>query len=170
MGKLVVVENDKVEGTDKHNVSGTGPNPAQPPVPLELPYSGIGDFDYVGKMTDQLSDFVKVDGQPIALISSKSSLNPGEDVPPTGGHSGPAGSNFVPGPSTQAPLPTTISLSITDSIGEGNPSALAGSSFVKANGDAILLDGDAIDTCDGLNIPMNSTVTAENQSFVSCSE
>ena len=65
---------------------------------------------------------------------------------------------------------TRATLDITDPVGEGKPSATAGSSFVKIAGDAVLLDGDKIDTCDGLSIPMNSTVTAQNQDFVSCSE
>ena len=161
MGKLAVVENDKVEGTDKHNVSGNATTPSGP-----VPYGGVGDFDYVGKMTDQLSDFVKIDGKPVALKNSKSSLNPGEDIPPSGKHSGPMGKNFVP----SAPAPIPISLSITDPIGEGNPSATSGSSFVKVDSVEVLLDSDKIDTCDGLGIPLNSTVTAENQDFVSCSE
>jgi hypothetical protein len=61
-------------------------------------------------------------------------------------------------------------LSITDPIGTGNPSATAGSTFVKIASTAVLLDGDKIDTCDGTSLLMNSTVTAEKQSFVSCSE
>lgn len=161
MGKLIVVENDKVEGTDKHNVSGNATNPGASPT---VPYTGVGDFDYVGKMTDQLSDFVKVNGKPVALKSSKSSLNPGESAP-TGKHAGPAGKNFLP----PAPVPIASSLSIADPIGEGKPSALSGSSFVKVSSTEVLLDGDKIDTCDGLSVPMNSTVTAENQDFVSCS-
>ena len=164
MGKLIVVENDKVEGTDKHNVSGNATNPGPPPP--TVPYTGVGDFDYAGKMTDQLSDFVKIDGKPLVLKNSKSSLNPGEDIPPSGKHSGPMGKNFVP----PAPVPIPISLSITDPIGEGNPSTTSGSSFVKVDGVEALLDSDKIDTCDGLGIPMNSLVTAENQDFVSCSE
>lgn len=164
MGKLIVVENDKVEGTDKHNVSGNATNPAAPPP--TVPYTGVGDFDYAGKMTDQLSDLVKIDGKPAAFKSSKSSLNPGEDTPPTGKHSGPMGKNFVP----PTPVPIAMSLSIADPIGEGSPSATSGSSFIKINGVEVLLDGDKIDTCDGLGVPMNSTVTAENQDFVSCSE
>ena len=160
MSKLLVVKNDSVEGTDKHNVSGT----AKPPPPGE-PYIGVGEFDYVGKMTDQLSDFVKIDGSPAALIISKSSLNPGEDVTPTGKHSGPKGNRFVPA----APPPIKASLKIEgDPIGEGNPSDEAGSSFLRIDGDRVLLDGDPIDTCDGLgNV---STVTAEHQDFVSASE
>ena len=75
MGKPIVVENVKVDGTDKHNVTGQATNPAPPPPPT-VPYAGVGDFDYVGKMTDQLSDFVSIDGKPVALKSSKSSLNP----------------------------------------------------------------------------------------------
>jgi uncharacterized Zn-binding protein involved in type VI secretion len=164
MSKLIVVENDKVEGTDKHNVSGNATNPAAPPP--TVPYSGVGDFDYVGKMTDELSDFVKVDGKPVAVKDSKSSLNPGESAPPAGKHSGPAGKNFVP----PTPVPIAISLSISEPVGEGRPSVSSGSSFVKIDSVAVLLDGDKIDTCDGLGVPMNSTVTVENQDFVSLSE
>lgn len=163
MGKLVIVKKDKVEGTDKHNVAGNATNPAAPPP--TVPYKGVGDFDYKGKMTDALSDFVKIGGGAVALKTSKSSLNPGETAAPAGGHSGPAGKNFLP----PAPAPIAVSLSITDAVGEGNPSANAGSGFVKAGGAALLLDGDKIDTCDGLHVPMNSTVAAGNQDFVKCS-
>jgi hypothetical protein len=164
MGKLIIVENDKVEGTDKHNVSGPGTAGSSPAT-----YVGVGDFTYVGKMTDQLSDFVKIAGKPVALKSSKSSLNHGESAPTEGKHSGPKGENLVP--SDKGPIiPTMKLLQITDSpIGEGKPSASSGSSFVKVNSTAVLLDGGKIDTCDGKNISMNSTVTAENQEFVSCS-
>ena len=144
MGKLIAVENDKVEGTDKHNVSGDATNPSPPPP--TVPYIGIGDFEYAGKMTDGLRDFVSIDGQPVAKKDSKSSLNPGEDTAPTGKHSGPRGGNFVP----PTPAPITGTLSIDDPVGEGSPSATAGSSFVKIDGVAVLLDGDKIDTCDGL--------------------
>lgn len=164
MGKLIVVKDDEVKGTDKHNVTGQATNPSPPPPTIR--YKGIGDFDYVGKMTDQLSDFVKIDGKSVALKSSKSSLNPGENAPPSGKHSGPMGKNFV----LPAPAPIPASLSITDSIGIGTPGITSGSSFVKIGGTKVLLDSDKIDTCDGLSKPMNSTVTAEQQDFVSCSE
>jgi hypothetical protein len=164
MGTLVVVANDPVSGTDKHNVSGTMTNPSPPPP--SVPYMGIADFDYVGSMTDALTDFVRIDGAKLATVSSKSSLDPGETAP-TGNHAAPAGSSFVP-PLT---LPSdSQTVSITDSIGTGVPSATGGSAFVKAAGSAVLLDGDSIDTCDGLGIPMNSTVAADGQVFVSCSE
>ncbi|MGB8508487.1 MAG: hypothetical protein WCD76_08775 [Pyrinomonadaceae bacterium] len=165
MAKLVVVENDKVEGTDKHNVSGNAVPPVTPPP--NVPFIGVGDFDYAGKMTDQLSDFVKIDGKPVALKTSQSSLNPGETAPPAGKHSGPAGKSLQPS-APNTPIP--ISLSITDPVGTGNPSATSGSTFVSVNSTPVLLDSDKIDTCDGLSIPMNSTVTAENQDFVSCAE
>lgn len=161
MGKLIIVENDKVEGTDKHNVAGNATNPAPPPP--TVPYSGVGDFDYVGKMTDNLSDFVKIDGKPVATKDSKSSLDPGESA--SGKHAGSNGKNFIP----PTPEPIEKTLNITDQVGEGKPSATSGSSFVKIDGNAVLLNNDKIDTCDGLGIPMNSTVTAENQDFVSCS-
>ena len=168
MGKRVIVQNDPVEGTDKHNVTGTGPNPAAPPP--TAPYKGIGDFDYVGKITAQLSGFVSIGGKAVALTTSKSSLNPGESAPPGGKHSGPQGKNFVVAPGSTATTPTTATLTITDPIGEGKPSANAGSRCVTIGGVAILLDGDKIDTCDGMSTPMNSTVTAKEQDFVSCSE
>lgn len=162
MGKLVVVEGDAVEGTDKHNVSGNATNPSPPPP--TVPYTGIGDYDYAGKMTDALSTFVTIDGTPVAVVTSKSSLNPGEDT--AGGHFGASGSNFVP----PAPAPIAATLQITDVIGTGVPNAGAGSGVLTIDGTKVLLDGDKIDTCDGLSIPANSTVTASGQSFVTCSE
>jgi hypothetical protein len=164
MTTLVVVEGDKVEGVDRHSVSGDATNPSG--TPPTIPYAGVAEFEYVGAVTDALSDFVSIDDTPVALVSSKSSLNMGENIPPAGKHSGPQGSNFIP----PAPAPIPITLSIDDSVGEGTPSMASGSSFVSIGGDAVLLDGDSIDTCDGLSIPMNSSVSAENQDFVSCSE
>src|SRR5215831_18054459 len=117
MGKLVVVQGDSVQGTDKHNVSGLGPNPAAPPPTAS--FVGTGSYQYVGSMTDSLSTFVKIDGKPAALVTSKSSLNPGETAPPAGRHSGPAGSNFAPGAGSVATTPTPLTLSITDVIGTG---------------------------------------------------
>jgi hypothetical protein len=166
MGKMIVVENDKVEGTDTHNVSGTATSPA----PAVVPFAGTASFDYAGKMTDQLSDFVKIDGKPVALTSSKSSLNPGETAPPAGKHSAPAAKNIVPSPANAPDAPILPMTAITDPVGEGRPSATAGSQFVTVGSTPVLLDGDKIDTCDGMATPMNSTVTAENQSFVSCSQ
>ena len=162
MPKLIVVKNDKVEGKDTHTVSGsaTAPNSAT------VPFTGTGDFDYKGKMTDGLSDFVKIDGQPVALTSSKSSLNPGEQAP-GGGHSGLGGKNYQPA-APNTPLPPTMNF--TDPVGEGKPSAGAGSAFVTVGSTPVLLDADKIDTCGASSAPMNSTVTAENQSFVNCSE
>lgn len=163
MGKKIVVENDKVEGKDKHNVAGNATNPAAPPP--TIPYKGIGMFDYVGKMTDQLSDFVKIGGKAVALKTSKSSLNPGESA--AGKHAPLNGKNWLP----PTPAPLVPTLKITDAVGEGRPSQTSGSAFVTINSIPVLLDGDKIDTCDGV-VPamnMNSTVTAGNQDFVSCS-
>src|SRR5215475_8520050 len=124
MGKLVVVQGDSVQGTDKHNVSGLAPNPAPPP-PTNVPYTGVGSYQYTGKMTDSVSTFVKIGGKPVVLVTSQSTLNPGETSPP-GGHAGPAGSNFVP--PTPPPIPNT--LTITDVIGTGLPNAAAGSALL----------------------------------------
>ncbi|MGD9157550.1 MAG: hypothetical protein PVG39_04020 [Desulfobacteraceae bacterium] len=166
MGTLIVVDGDKVEGTDVHNVSGPGTDNA---LGTPAPYTGTANYDYVGSMTDQLSDFVMIDSKPVAVVSSQSSLNIGEDIPPAGGHSGPAGSSFNP-PET-SPITATIPLlQITDPVGVGVPSSGTGSSFVKIGSVKVLLDGDSIDTCDGLGGKGNSMVTAENQDFVTCLE
>jgi uncharacterized Zn-binding protein involved in type VI secretion len=170
MGKLVVVQNDAVKGTDTHNVSGVGPNPAAPP-PLAA-FAGTGSYQYTGSMTDSLSTFVQIGGKPVALVTSKSSLNPNETTPPTGGHSGPAGSNFAPGALSVATLPLPLGpplLIIKDVIGTGVPNAAAGSALLTIGGVKVLLDGDKIDTCDGTGSKGNSIVTAAGQSFVSCS-
>jgi len=164
MGTLIVVDGDKVEGTDKHNISGSGTDPS---IPGPNTFSGIADFDYKGSMTDELSDFVSIGGKALALVSSKSSLDPGEDS--AGGHSATSAKSIVAIPPPTITPGTETATSITDSIGEGTPSAGMGSTFVKAGGTAVLLDGDSIDTCDGLMIPMNSSVTASEQDFVSCS-
>lgn len=160
MDRLVIVENDPVRGTDTHNVSGSTKNP---PPPL---YTGTGDFDYDGAMTEQLVDFVRIDGMAVAVVSSGSTLNTGEDVPPAGKHSGPTGSNFTPA----APAPNPMTLVIIDApLGAGEPNAGAGSALLTVDGVQVLLDGDDIDTCSGVGAPAGSAVTATGQDFVSCS-
>lgn len=164
MAKLLIVEGDPVSGTDKHNVSGMATNPVAPPP--TVPYVGVGDYTYIGAMTGELSDFVRIAGMPVALTTSRSSLDLGQDVPPAGGHSGPAGLGFTP----PSPMPIPLTLVITDPVGVGRPSVGAGSGFVSVAGRPVLLDGDPIDTCDGLGLPGNSTVTSLRQNFVSASE
>ena len=165
VAKNIVVRGDRVEGTDTHNVSGSGVQAGSPPTTVS--YTGTARYDYKGKMTDQLSDLVSIDGSPAATVASRSSLNPGETAP-GGGHHGATASiaTFTP----TSPTPTTSTMSITDTVGEGRPSATAGSKLVKIDGVPVLLDGDSIDSCDGMQVPMNSSVTAETQSFVSCSD
>ena len=156
---LLVVEGDPVEGTDTHNITGTTGGG-------QAPYTGTGRYDYVGSVTGGLSDVVRIDGVAIAITSSSSSLDAGQTAP-GGGHFSGSGSSFLPpGPD----LPPAFPLSIIDPIGTGTPSSSAGSAFVTVDGSAVLLDGDAIDTCDGLGVPANSTVTASTQDFVSASE
>jgi uncharacterized Zn-binding protein involved in type VI secretion len=162
VNKLIVVENDKVSGTDTHKITGTTKSP-----PLPVPYTGTGKYEYLGKMTQELSDFVKIDGKPVALKGSKSSLNPDQKTL-SGKHNGSAGGSFDPPDMVDTKKPITIT--DIDGFGEGTPSAQSGSSFVTINNKAILLDGDKIDTCDGTGKKGNSTVTAAGQMFVSCSE
>lgn len=168
MGQLLVVKGDPVQGTDQHNVKGQGPNPAAPP-PMAL-YVGIGDFAYKGSVTEALSTFVTIAGTPVALVTSRSGLDPGEDAP-GGGHVGPSGGNFVVGPGTVAATPTVDdTLQITDKpLGTGVPNSAAGNALLTVGGVRVLLDGDAIDTCSGLGKPADSKVAARGQDFVTCS-
>lgn len=159
MGKLVIVRNDSVEGTDTHPVSGSATSGN-----ATVPYAGAAGFDYHGRVTRQLSDFVRVGGAPLGVKSSRSALNPGETA--TGGHAGPSGKNFQP--TAPAPIPSTMQ--ITGDIGEGRPSATAGSRFVSAGGSPVLLDADRFDTCGPAAGAANSAVSAVTQNFVSCSE
>lgn len=161
MSKLVVVKGDPVRGTDKHNVTGIADTPSTPPPA----YAGIGSFEYKGAMTDELSDFVTIDGVPVALVTSSSSLDPGETD--TGKHVGMNGSGFVP--ASPGPL-LDKTLSIIDVIGTGIPNAGAGSGVLTVNGVKALLDTDKIDTCSGVGALAGSSTTAQGQSFVSCSE
>ena len=72
MGKLITVDGDKVEGPDKHNVSGSLASGTGP-------YSGIGDFEYKGKMADQLSDFVNIGGTTsgtVAFLTPTATFSP----------------------------------------------------------------------------------------------
>jgi hypothetical protein len=165
MGKLVVVKGDPVSGTDTHNVSGNATNPSAPPP--TVPYTGVGDFAYKGAITGQLSDFVNIGGVPVALTTSRSTLNAGEDSPPGGKHSGPQGTNFVPTAPPPGPTPIASTLSIIDTpLGTGVPNAGAGSALLTVNGVKALLDADKIDTCSGAGATADSTVAAKGQDFV----
>lgn len=165
---LLVVDGDPVSGTDTHNATGQAIDSSSG---SPVSWDGTGSYTYTGSMAEGLSGFVRIGGAAVAVTTSSSALDAGEDVPPAGGHSGPAGQGMTP-VSTQpptAPTPIPISLSITDEIGTGTPGSGAGSGFVRVAGDPVLLDGDPIDTCDGTGATGNSSVAASTQSFVSAS-
>ncbi|MFJ4245048.1 hypothetical protein ACIP17_31115 [Streptomyces iakyrus] len=160
MAKLIAVENDPVTGKDMHNVSGA--TTSNPPTA----YTGLAEFAYSGVLTQGLSDLLRINDTPVALMTSRSTLPPIEMTPPVGRHSGPMGSNFVP----PAPPPQPLTLVITDAVlGGGTPSATAGSALLTVNGVRVLLDGDAIDTCSGVGAPAGSKVSATLQNVVTCS-
>ncbi len=161
MGKLVVVTGDPVSGTDKHNVSGQATNPSAPPPTVS--YTGVGSFKYNGAVTEKLSDFVRIGGKAVALVSSRSALDDGEDSAPEGKHSGPQGSSFLP--PTPSPIASTLSIADTP-LGTGVPNTGAGSALLTVNGTKALLDGNKIDTCSGVDAKAGSTVTAQGQDFV----
>ncbi|MFI2508902.1 hypothetical protein [Streptomyces sp. NPDC018972] len=159
MGKLVAVERDPVDGKDRHNV--TGMTASNPPVV----YTGTAEFVYSGSMTQGLSDLVRINGVPVAVVTSRSTLLPAEIAPPAGRHSGPTGSGFVP----PAPAPQPLSLVITDApLGTGTPNAAAGSALLTIDGVRVLLDGDPIDTCSGIGAPAGSKVSARGQNLLTC--
>ncbi|WP_030322606.1 hypothetical protein [Streptomyces sp. NRRL B-3229] len=167
MGHLLVVQGDPVRGTDRHHVEGEGTNPAPPPATVF--YAGLGDYAYKGSLTEALSTFVTVAGTPLALVSSRSGLDPGEDKP-GGGHVGPSGGNFTPAATTVAPTPLPGTLRITDTpLGTGVPNSAAGNALLTVAGVRVLLDGDPVDTCSGVGETAGSKVTAAGQDFVTCS-
>jgi hypothetical protein len=155
MGKLVVVKGDAVQGTDTHTVTWVSPPPASATVP------GTADYQYAGNITAMLSTFVTMGGQPVALVSSQSSLKPGA----AGGHLPLLGTDLKP----PAPPATPGSLVLVPPIiGVGKPNSASGSSLLTVGKVKVLLDGDKMDTCDGTG-SANSTVTASGQNFVKCS-
>jgi uncharacterized Zn-binding protein involved in type VI secretion len=154
MAKLLVVEGDKVDGTDKHNVSGTLPN--------GVTATGTGDYAYQGAVTTSLSDFVTVGGKPLAAVTSGSTLR----ADGTAAHTASA-------PKTGSLVPTNLTLLTfappPPELGTGKPATGAGSTLLTVDGAAALLAGDTFDTC-GVPTGMgSSTVAASGQSFVTCS-
>ncbi|MEU0405896.1 hypothetical protein ABZ318_38000 [Streptomyces sp. NPDC006197] len=161
MDRRVIVQGDPVLGTDTHNV--TGPVLTTP----LTTYFGTADFDYHGTITDAVSDFLTIDGRPVALVTSRSTLDPGEDKAPSGKHAGLSGHNFLP---ASPPLLDRSKVIITDApLGGGSPNAAAGSAVLTVNGVKVLLDNDPMDTCSGVGAQAGSKVTAKGQSLVTCS-
>lgn len=155
MGQKIIVDGDAVTGTCTHNVKGTDSSSGSP-------CSGTADYTYNGKMDAQLSDFVTIAGQAVALINSQSHLNPGE-----------TGSNHLASASTiNPPTPSTCVIESfvgLSNIGVGQPHSSAGSTFVTVGGTAVLLDSDKMDTCGNQTNSGGSSVASSKQSFVACS-
>src|SRR3954451_18455160 len=112
MAKLLVVDGDKVDGKDKHNVTGPLPNGT---------YTGVGDYAYKGAVTTGLSDFVTVGGKDLAVVSSGSTLR----ADGTLDHTASNGTNFVP-----AGAPPALTFVPPTGIGVGKPSTGAGSTLL----------------------------------------
>ena len=151
MAKLLILKKDPVDGKDTHAVSGLlKSDPTKP-------YAGTGDYTYKGEVTEGLSDFVRIDGIPLAVVTSASKLrDDGKDA-----HAAKNGSNFIPdGPDTSLAVlfvPPT-------GVGDGKPGTAAGSTLVRVAGAKALLDGDKFDTC-GVGTG-TATVAAKKQSWV----
>lgn len=149
MAKLVV-EKDPVDGTDTHSVSGTLPNSA--------PYSGTGDYDYQGEVVSGLSTLVTVDGVALAVVKSASKLRSDGLT----AHTAPLGKNFAPA----GPNAVTLVFVPPTGVGDGVPSATAGSTLLKVDGVKALLDGDTFDTCAITGGKAAASVAAQGQSWV----
>ncbi len=120
---------------------------------------------YIGKITDSLSAFVKIGGKPVAVVTSKSLAESWRDRA--------AGGRTLRGRGQQ--LSAACACANPHQPFDyrrdrhGRTERLGGSGVLTIGGVKVLLDGDKIDTCDGLGTPANSTVTAAGQSFVNCS-
>jgi hypothetical protein len=153
MAKLLVVDGDKVDGKDKHSVTGPLPNGT---------YNGVGDYAYKGAVTTGLSDFVTVGGKDLAVVSSGSTLRADGALD----HTALKGTNFVP-----PGAPPALSFAPPPpKLGTGKPGTGAGSTLLTVDGAAALLAGDKFDTCGVATGKGSSTVAASGQSFVTCSE
>jgi hypothetical protein len=163
--KRMIVEDDPVNGSDTHEVSGTGTDPA-----TGTPVAGTwkGTYAYAGTITDALSDFVTIQegavARPVALVESRSSLSSTSHIPGSG-----TGFLLVPPTTPPAPNPA-LPMSFTKTVGAGAPSTGAGSSFVTVMTKAVLLHADKIDTCGDERGSGNSAVTSAGQSFVTVTE
>jgi hypothetical protein len=152
MSKLVIVQGDMVTGKDKHKVAGT-----HNVVGVETPNIWDGEYTYSGAVAAGLSDFVRVGGLPLALTTSRSTLQtPHVAASPT---------NLA----QLVPKPTLLSAFTLSPDGKGAPGAGTGSSFVRAGGAPVLLDGDGFNTCGAEKGAGNSSVAAGGQDFVRCS-
>lgn len=160
MGKSMVVQGDPVQGEDAHEIMGLD---SQTPPAGPQPYAGTARYKYEDAIKEQLCDFIKINGIALALVTSGSRLAAG-----SGGHVPALGKSF--NPAAPPPNKATLQFKKAGAIGPGKPSAGAGSRFVKAGGQAVLLDGDKIDSCDDTGATGNSSVRASGQSFVTCSE
>jgi uncharacterized Zn-binding protein involved in type VI secretion len=154
MGKLLVLRNDPVDGTDKHAVSGS--TTSNPPTP----YTGVGEYTYGGAVTSGLSDFVTIDKVPVALVGSASTLRADSKTK----HQALSGSNFKP--PSPPPDTATLAFAVTAGVGDGAPAATAGSSLLTIGGVKALLDGDTFDTCKIATGKGAATVAAKAQDWV----
>lgn len=114
---------------------------------------------YKGAVTDNLSEFVRIGGQPIAHTSSGSTL-------PQGGHAVASPSDLT----SLIPVPNKLEAFVTQPDGKGVPNERAGSIFVRVGGEPVLLDSDKFNTCGSSKGFGNSSVSAGGQAFVRCSE
>jgi uncharacterized Zn-binding protein involved in type VI secretion len=153
MGKSIIVQGDRVQGSDEHEVAGTYTTPSG-----SVQGTWKASYAYDGKVADGLSRFVRIAGRPVALRSSGCTL-------PPPGHDATSPTNKA----LLVPVPETLTAFVTQPDGKGLPSKGAGSAFVRVGGTAVLLDGDGFDTCGTTPGQGNSTVSAGGQDFVRCS-
>jgi len=81
-----------------------------------------------------------------------------------------SGTNFVPATGTTVPTPTAQIQIVDTPLGTGAPNSGAGSGLLTVDGTRVLLDGNEIDTCSGVGAKADSSVAAQGQDFVTCSE
>ena len=160
MGKMVVVQGDAVQGTDKHNVMGNATNPAPPPP--TVPYTGIGSYEYDGR-DDGRFEHVRQDRRQASRTGDEQEFAESRRGGSAGGRAFRAGRQRFHASNARAR--SRLTLSIKDVIGIGVPNAAAGSALLTIGGVKVLLDGDKIDTCDGTGDKANSTVTAVRPEF-----
>jgi uncharacterized Zn-binding protein involved in type VI secretion len=127
MGLPAAKQNDQVVGTDTHIVMVPSPS-GQVPTPLPHPFSG--------RLDQQLSSDVKIEGLFAATVGSVASNNP-PHIPT------PPGVAFQVPPANRGTVTT-------------------GSASVKINGQQAARTGDTVDSCDDVGNPSDSAIIASS--------
>lgn len=133
--KKLVVKDDQVSGTDKHDVTIQVGN---------SPQSGTATYDWKGPVRAEKAPFFTIGGKAVATVDDKADLQSPHVL--TAGTPSPAG---------------TITAWVGSPSNDAHPASGAGSTFFKAGGAYVLLDSDKFSGCQGNDSNLTVAATAD---------